>query len=444
MNAPLTHKTQRVLVGTVETSGFVPDLADGIARLGHEVNTVMCVGNENFPAHRYDLDVGEEVFDVSWPALFEEVSALERPPPRPRPDAPGHERLRWAVAHHDVFVFVYASLWHDRRGSASQYGAGREYAWLKRLGKRVVSFFVGPEARHAAAYDQQMALLGGDYRAMSREVKSWGGVPVSRMMRNVRRAELYSDAILSQPNQAGLALRPYTHLSMPIDLSGFRPEVPGREVPVVVHAPSYRNIKGTEAILAALDALRADGVRFELRLLDGVDNAQVRAALREADVVIDQLHLPLHGRLGVEAMASGCALVTCDRADFEPYPPARPIAHIDPACLRDTLRRVLTDRATRVSLADAALDYVRRHHDHVAAAARIFQALDGAPPDHRPRFFAQHFRMPEGERLPRAQLRMSDTVAMRHGLPRDADVDDMIARGLLSPSMRRKAVPRWG
>ena len=443
MNAPLVHKTQRVLVGTVETSGFIPDLADGIARLGHEVNTVMCVGNDNFPTHRYDFDVGEEVFDVAWPALFDEVSRLKRSPPRPRPDAPGLERLRWAIAHHDVFVFVYASLWHDRRGPASQYGAGREYAWLKRLGKRVVSFFVGPEARHAAAYDQEMARLGGGSQAMSQELPRWADVPVSRTLRNLRRAERYSDAILSQPNQAGLALRPYTHLSMPVDLSGFTPEIPGREVPVVVHAPSSRNIKGTAHILAALDALRAEGVRFELRLLDRVDNAQVRAALREADVVIDQLHLPLHGRLGVEAMAAGCALVTCDRADFEPLPPSRPIAHIDPECLRDSLRRVLTDRALRVALAREGVAYARQHHDHVVAAARIFHALDGAPPDHRPMFFARHFRMPDGQRLPRAMLRMSDEVVMRHGLPHDADIDDMVVRGLLSPSMRRRVVERW-
>ena len=250
-------------------------------------------------------------------------------------------------------------------------------------------------------------------------------------LRNLRRAELHADVVLSQPNQSGLALRPYTHLFAPLDLSRFAPRIPGREVPRVVHAPSDTAIKGTPLVLEALDRLRDEGVRFELELLHGVSNERVLAELREADVVVDQLHLPLHGRLGVEAMASGCALATCDDARWEPYPARRPIQHVDPDNVVGALRELLTDRGLRVRLASAGLDHVRRHHDHRAVAAGIVDSLRGdAPIHHRPEFFARHYRLPEGQRLSRRARALNRRVARRYGLPPSVTLSALEQRGL--------------
>src|SRR6185503_18207923 len=110
----------------------------------------------------------------------------------------------------------------------------------------------------------------------------------------------------------------YMHFYAPINLSRVRAKVPGREVPVVLHAPSRRDIKGTAEVMRALDELEREGVRFERRFLEGRPNPEVLREVADDDVVIDQLHLPLHGRFGVEAMAAGCALATCNRADWEP------------------------------------------------------------------------------------------------------------------------------
>lgn len=423
----------RVFVGTFEISGFTYELADGLERLGHEVNTGLRVAHSNFADRVYNHDLTDDTGQVDWEALSHEIrEGTFHAPRRYRTRGTATDRMRWILARHDVFVFVYGSLWHDREAPLKFQGQGREYALLKRLGKRIVSYFVGPDVRHCTAYDQQLAELGGAFRPLGEILPSWGADPVSRAMRNVRRAERYADAIFSQPNQAGLALRPYAHIHAPVDLSRFTASVPGREVPVIVHAPSERTIKGTAEIVAALDALRAEGHRFELRLLTDAPNTAVVEALRDADVVIDQLHLPMHGRLGVEAMASGCALVTADRPDLEPVPAHRPIWNLDTANLTAQLRAIVTDRDLRVRLGHEGIAHARRYHDHVAVARRVMACVNdpNAPLEHTPTFFARRYRLPEGVTLPTRLKSLTARVARRWGLPEGVSLDDLRARGL--------------
>lgn len=422
----------RIFVGTCEISGFTYEIADGLARLGHEVNTGLRMSGANFADRLYDIDLCDDTGAVAWEALAAEVRAgAFRAPRRFARRGTATDRMRWIIAHHDVFVFIYGSLWPDRLAPLRFQGQGREYPLLRALGKRIVSYFVGPDARHCAAYDQQLARLGGPFTPLGAIVPSWGVDPIARPLRNVRRAECYADVIFSQPNQAGLALRPYAHIDAPVDLARFCAAVPGREVPRVVHAPSAKAIKGTDAIEASLARLRAQGVRFELQLLTEVPNAAVLDAFRDADVVIDQLHLPMHGRLGVEAMASGCALASADRRDLEPVPAERPVWPLDAERLDAQLCALLTDRALRVRLAHEGVAYARRH-DHVAIARRITDCVTcpDAPLEHAPTFFARHFQLPDGAQLPVRLKALTARVARRWGLPEGVTLDDLRARGL--------------
>lgn len=425
----------RVFVGTAETSGFIHAFADGFTRLGLEVTAGLRLVVDHFGDLGYDLDLSDDLDRARWSdVLARAADPRLRSRPRVGLRAGPVERTAWVVARHDVFVFVYNSLRADRSGDSPLVrGIGREFADLKRLGKRVVACFVGPDARNAAAYDADRGARSHDFVSLRAISASWGRDPIARAIRNVRRAELDADVILSQPNQASLALRPYHHLYAPLDLSTVRGRTPGREVPVVLHAPSNQGIKGTREILGALARLRAEGVRFDLRLLHGVAHAEVCAAMRDADVVIDQLHLPLHGRLGVEAMASGCALATADARDLEPVPPDRPIWPLTPSGLEGELRRLLTDRDLRVSLGRMGRAHARRFHDHVSVARKTLALVTSPTPaaaDHHPTFFARSFELAPGETLPVGLRRATTRVATRCGLPDGVTLDDLARRGL--------------
>ncbi|CAN5806975.1 glycosyltransferase family 4 protein [soil metagenome] len=420
----------RILVGTVDTAGQIPDIADGLRQIGYQVTTAVSERNPFYPHHQYDVEVYKRTIRWSW-----KVNHLIQ-----------LARLPSLIAPHDVFVF----LW----GGTSLVVNNSEYPLLRALGKRIVSMFCGDDIRHHSSFDQQSAYLVKRKSCVPLKVLRQQGPemfrndPLSRPLRNLRIAERWSDLIISQPNQSGLAVRPYMHFFVPLNLSHYKEVIPGRDVPVVVHAPSNKSVKGTDMIFAALERLKSEGVPCEVRLLHGVSSNEVFPELAEADVVVDQLHVPLHGKLGVEAMASGCALADCNREECEPFPPSRPIWHIGPENLYLQLKRLLTDKELRIRLAREGREYVERYHDHVNVARRIVEHLRAGKLkryDHYPTFFACDYRLPEDVEIPDYLKRMTAQVVQRWGLPEGVDPQDMIARGLMSADGLgfSEPIPRW-
>ncbi|HKD34976.1 MAG TPA: hypothetical protein VKB73_16180, partial [Gaiellaceae bacterium] len=80
------------------------------------------------------------------------------------------------------------------------------------------------------------------------------------------------------------------------------PTEPG-ETLRVAHAPSKRSVKGTDAVLAAIESLAARGVPIELDLIEGVPNREARLRYAAAHVVVDQLRIGWYGMLAIESMA---------------------------------------------------------------------------------------------------------------------------------------------
>ncbi len=430
----------RILVGTSEIAGQLLDFADGFRQLGHQVTSVIGYPNPFYLDLKYDVDLNPK---ITWPGR---IARSESPVVRLPRGLVGHSyhhparlgRLMRLIAQHDLFVFQW--------GGFSLTRGNREYPLLKKLGKRIISVFNGDDIRHASAYDQQYG-VAGNYSGWE-ELCEFKSDPLVRPLKNLRMGERYGDLLLAVPNFAGLMLRPYMHFFVPIDLRKLDCYVPDREVPVVVHAPSSKGVKGTAAIMNALERLRSEGLRFELRLLHGVSNQEVIAALTEADVAIEQLHISLHGRFGVEAMATGCALATCNRTEYEPIPPNRPVWHIDPETVYEQLKQLLSDRELRVRLAREGRPYVEKYHDHVVVARRIIECLDANGLErygHYPTFFACRYRLPDGVTIPSDLKHMTAQIVRRWGLPEEADPRDMIKRGLLPAGGLDllEPIPRW-
>jgi hypothetical protein len=149
------------------------------------------------------------------------------------------------------------------------------------------------------------------------------------------------------------------HLYLAMNLESYGCHVSGRDVPVVVHAPSKREIKGTTEILATLEKLKAEGISFTLKLLEGLPNEEVIRQLVDADVVVDELNESHYGMLGLEAMATGCALAGGNHPELVPLPPDPPMLHLNPENLYAQLRRLLTDKNLRINLATCGPSFCR-------------------------------------------------------------------------------------
>ncbi len=142
-----------------------------------------------------------------------------------------------------------------------------------------------------------------------------------------------------------------------------------RRRPVVVHAPSNRWTKGTDRILPLLADLHERQV-IEFRLVEGVAWDQMRATVRDADIVVDQLVMGGYCALACEAMAAGRVVISylgetaMAAAGIDP-----PIVSATPQTLGAAIESLLDDRERAVELATAATTYVREHHDGRRTAA---------------------------------------------------------------------------
>ena len=87
-------------------------------------------------------------------------------------------------------------------------------------------------------------------------------------------------------------------------------DITTRNVPLLVHMPSRRGIKGSTYVQKAIDALKRNGVEFSYKEVTGVSHDDALAIIKEADIVIDQMLLGGIGTLAFEAMGFGKPVVS--------------------------------------------------------------------------------------------------------------------------------------
>lgn len=145
-----------------------------------------------------------------------------------------------------------------------------------------------------------------------------------------------------------------------------------RDRPVVVHAPSSGPIKGSDLIDPVMARLDAEGL-VTYRRLTGVPAAEMPAAYRDADIILDQFRLGDYGVAACEGMLAGRVVignVTDAARDFvrESTALELPIVQATATELREVVLSVLDDRERfRAVAADGRL-FARAVHDGRASA----------------------------------------------------------------------------
>jgi len=372
----------RVFIGLTEVANCVHTYAKGFRALGIDAFAVIEERAWPYPDSEYDAVLkerfgeppGRSVFSWSWQRW----------------------RLRYyllflkAILTCDVFIFIFGSAFRADR---------RDYWLLKRLGKKIVCVFLGSDTRHWYAYTQEAELLGtdADIRAyLDNVLKNQPHDYLAVKLETVRQAEAQADLILALPDAAQLQSRPYMRLNIPIDLSSIQCEIPNRERPLVLHAPSARGIKGTDRVLEVVEGLQREGVAFDFRLIERTPNRTVREALRHSDIVIDQLNSETIATLALEALAAGNVVLARYLPERVRIGPDCPVINVNGATLAARLREVVENRELRCRLANEGRPYVERHHSHTLVAKQILEWLD---PKRRgdlhfyPTFFRDHFVM---------------------------------------------------
>lgn len=157
-----------------------------------------------------------------------------------------------------------------------------------------------------------------------------------------------------------------------IDLSAFQP-VYGqtRSKPLVIHAPTNPEFKGTAYIENAISELQ--GVHdFEYRRIEQLSHTQAIQLYREADIIVDQVRCGSYGLLSVETMALGKPVIAYIRDDLiAKFPPDLPIYNANPDNLKDRLGQLLANPALRIELGVKGRKFVETYHAKEVVAQKL-------------------------------------------------------------------------
>jgi glycosyltransferase involved in cell wall biosynthesis len=159
-----------------------------------------------------------------------------------------------------------------------------------------------------------------------------------------------------------------------LDLRDYEP-VPAvsRERPLVVHAPSDLEKKGTSYVIEACKQLPVD-----LDVVHGVPHEEAVERFKRADIVVDQMHYLWHGVFAIESMAYGKPVVTHLDPDAvaqteEAFGLKVPIVSATTDDLVEKLRPLVDSFELRKRLGEEGRAYVEHVHDLDKVADRLIE-----------------------------------------------------------------------
>ena len=244
-----------------------------------------------------------------------------------------------------------------------------ELALLKRLGKTVFVTYQGSDVRPAA----NCPCRRPDCVAFDRYRQ-----PAARRALRFADRVFYLNPDLREW-LPGATFCPYASLD-PREVQP-SPEPETAEI-VVAHAPTDVNVKGTRHVVAAVDALRSEGLSVRLDLIQAVSRNEVLERVRQAHVVVDQVLIGWYGGFAVEAMASGrpvLAYIREDEPDDNPFGDELPVVRTTPETLAGDLRLLVTDVDSRRRVAEKGRRFVEEHHDPRAVARHVLAGYAPIP-----------------------------------------------------------------
>ncbi len=351
MNDLARHRGRplRVLHGVFEIAGQGMMLARGLRELGCEARALS--------------------YQIAWDGRVSDlVVDLDRAGGAPGRAAAMAGAFARLAPRFDVFHFHFGYSLLPRQ---------LDLPLLRRMGKRIVLHFHGCEIRNRAH------MLRTHRLSTCTECDPF--CRPRHQARLLERTLRFADRAVFSTLDLAESVPGAIHL--PLAIESARWIAAGREHPlpdaarrdgvngpvVIAHAPTDRLIKGTRHVVAAVEALRAEFPRLELRMIDRRPWAEMPAFLAGCDILVDQLMMGWYGLLAIEGMAEGKAVVAHIREDFRGVHPDLPVVDAAPATLAATLRELVRDPARRAALGDRGRAFVPRVHDTRVVGARLLE-----------------------------------------------------------------------
>jgi len=147
-------------------------------------------------------------------------------------------------------------------------------------------------------------------------------------------------------------------------------------------ARNGRDLKGSGAVIAAIERLRAEGMPVRLEFVTDMPNREVRFIQAQADIIVDQLNYGRYGAQAREGMMLGRPTI-CYIKKEEPAGADRlesietcPLVSATELSIYDVLKELLDNPAKRRAIGKASRAFAVKWHSADACAARFEQVYD--------------------------------------------------------------------
>lgn len=142
----------------------------------------------------------------------------------------------------------------------------------------------------------------------------------------------------------------------------------------ILHAPTDREIKGTDGIISKINELRKNGVNIDLKIIENTPYQLVLEAMAQADLIIDWINpkYGIYGMVSIEGMALGKPVICSLKEDYiKNFYHGCPIINANFNNLNEKLMYLLEDESARRTYGKNGRIYVKRMHDAVAVTKQV-------------------------------------------------------------------------
>jgi len=350
----------KIFIGLLEICDTILRLSEGLRELDHPVTNLVILQSNPLAAH-----TGHDRYIRISRSGY--VTDLTR------------EFMKTCFSH-DIFIFNYCTSFCGLLFRAKRYQKINflDISLLKAMGKKIVFISNGDDLRsyEMLIKDLKNHNLFSHAKYLERELQHIAPFPDYENIRR-RRAHLvekYADVIFAKPDRAHYLTKEYHIVWPPFNLDSIEYRVNQSDEPLIVHAPSNREMKGTKYVLKAIKRLKKE-YKFTFLLCETMSNEEVKQTLTGSEIVIDQLLLPGHGLFGIEAMASGNTVLGSAVAGYNGFSQDLPIVTTTPDTIYENLKMILENPDLRMQLAKRGRKYVETYHDYRKVAADFINKI---------------------------------------------------------------------
>jgi glycosyltransferase involved in cell wall biosynthesis len=194
-----------------------------------------------------------------------------------------------------------------------------------------------------------------------------------------RLIEKYFDVIMCHFMNSDSLEREYHQVFVPIDIEALSKYINTAKnlIPVILHAPSNAQYKGTSYLKSAIERLRNEGYVFEFRLVQNVPIEQLYEEIGKSDLVVDQLIQGWYGLLPMEAMAINKPVICYMREELlSKLPNDCPIINANPETIYNVLKYCLDNKNYLQEKSKAGSEYVKRYHNSIDIAKSLISYFE--------------------------------------------------------------------